>query len=479
MDRLTVVSTDSHIGTSYQQFRPYLEPAYRDRLDDLAEEDRVLRAGNEIVREMLRQGLSDVVDEGGVLAAGGYRETGDVQKRLAFLDAEGIAGEVLLVGQNGDGAPAFFHELNSPYPADVRAAGARAYHRWLADFVADSHGRLFAHAYAIPTSDVDELVEELRYVAERGFVSIEVPGFVPDATLPPLVSDVYDPFWAACAELGIAVVVHAGWGISQGHVTGLYGKLVAVKEATGEVPNLEQMREKFAMTPSPDETEDEAPDEVPDETKVKAEFDEAIMGPRRVLWQFMLSGVFDRHPTLKFALTEIRADWLPSSLAYLDDIVTERGLKLALKPSEYFARNCAITATAPRRYEVAMRHEIGVDRFLFGTDNPHLEGTWPNTAKWLGDAFQGVGEDDLRKILGENAIRFFDLDRGALDAAAARIGPTAAEISAGPAADEPFLAAWDRRSGYLKPAEEVERTSVEALANDVLDTVSAGGAARG
>ena len=36
----------------------------------------------------------------------------------------------------------------------------------------------------------------------------------------------------------------------------------------------------------------------------------AIFSTRRLVWQLMLAGVFDRYPSLRVVLTEIRADWV-------------------------------------------------------------------------------------------------------------------------------------------------------------------------
>ena len=100
-----------------------------------------------------------------------------------------------------------------------------------------------------------------------------------------------------------------------------------------------------------------------------------------------------------------------------------------------------------------MRHEIGVETMLFGRDYPHPESTWPNTRAWWRDAFEGVPEDELRLILGENAIRFLNLDRGRLVEIARRIGPTVEEIHAGEPVGGALLESFALRGGYLKPAE--------------------------
>jgi hypothetical protein len=101
-----------------------------------------------------------------------------------------------------------------------------------------------------------------------------------------------------------------------------------------------------------------------------------------------------------------------------------------------------------------MRHEIGVETIAFGRDFPHPEGTWPNTADFLRVAFAGVPEDELLLMLGENAIRFLNLDRSRLADIAKRIGRTVEEIvGGGPNIRPELLENFGSRSQFLKPAE--------------------------
>ena len=122
-----------------------------------------------------------------------------------------------------------------------------------------------------------------------------------------------------------------------------------------------------------------------------------------------------------------------------------------------------------------MRHEIGVGTIFFGRDYPHAEGTWPNTADWLTDAFAGVPDDELRLMLGENAIRILGLDRTKLAAVAERIGPTFADIT-GRASDldEALVANWDARGGYLKPREPADPDALDPLLSEDLALISSG-----
>ena len=455
MNRITIVSSDSHIGPSYEVYRPYMDPAYRDRMDDLARNEQLMID----IPAAFVGGHFAGADRKTVerIAAQEYLDSSSVKKRLKMLDEDGIAGEILLAGAWG--APPFFHELNFAYPTDLRLAGTRAHHRWLADFVAEGEGRMFGHAFPLPTDDIKVLLDELDYVSDNGFVSIEAPGFVPDRSIPPLHSPMYEPFWAAIAERGLVLFAHAGYDLPQGAIPDMFVQLEKTL-SSGEGENAYVTMMAGTQTEEAEQIIEEA-----------GAFSDILDGPRRALWRLMIAGVFDRHPTLKLMFSEVRCDWVPTTLRFLDEAFDKHKIKTKLKPSEYFERNCSVTPTSPRQCEVAMRHEIGVDRFFFGSDFPHPEGTWPTSQLWIRDAFKDVSEDEVRKILGENAIRLFNLDRGPLDAAAARVGPTMDEIAGGEVVGENLLATFDRRAGYRLPVDKVDLHKIQAELEADLETM--------
>jgi hypothetical protein len=154
---------------------------------------------------------------------------------------------------------------------------------------------------------------------------------------------------------------------------------------------------------------------------------------RRPLWFMILSGVFERHHGLRLVFAEQRAAWVVPTLRDLDSIYDFRraGLReiIPRRPSEYFASNCYIGASFMSRAECDDRDIIGVDRMMWGSDYPHMEGTWPYTAPSLRSTFAGVPLPEMKAMLGLNAVQLYALDRDALDAVAARIGPTAHELS--------------------------------------------------
>jgi hypothetical protein len=102
---------------------------------------------------------------------------------------------------------------------------------------------------------------------------------------------------------------------------------------------------------------------------------------------------------------------------------------LPLAPSEYFHRNCWLGASFPSPVEAASRHEVGIDRFMWGSDYPHHESTHPYTREGLRRAFAGTEPDELQRVLGGNAAAVYGFDLDALAPLADTVGPTVAELA--------------------------------------------------
>jgi predicted TIM-barrel fold metal-dependent hydrolase len=180
--------------------------------------------------------------------------------------------------------------------------------------------------------------------------------------------------------------------------------------------------------------------------------------PRQAFWQLIQGGVFDRYPQMKVVFSEVRSDWLPDTLAYLDERFEKESSLTKLKPREYFERHCYVAPSSPRPSEMQQRREIGIDRMLLGIDYPHVEGTWPNTWDWLRSIFTDFSEEEARKFAGLNAIGLFKLDEAYLTGIAERIGPEIGDIvGSNKRLDPKLLDHFHFRSGYKSPAEVVDR----------------------
>ena len=180
----------------------------------------------------------------------------------------------------------------------------------------------------------------------------------------------------------------------------------------------------------------------------------------------MIGGVFDRHPALRLAIMELRGDWLPATLKHLDAafVKSRADLPATTLPSEVWKSNCVAVLSFMHKSEAEIRSDIGVETMAFGRDYPHPEGTWPNTGDWLSDLFAGVPDQDVRKILGENLVRVFGLDRDNLKEIAEQVGPTMEQITgATTEIDRRLVSNFQDRGGYLKPVEQIDRDAIDAL----------------
>ena len=79
--------------------------------------------------------------------------------------------------------------------------------------------------------------------------------------------------------------------------------------------------------------------------------------------------------------------------------------------------------------DVAVRDVMAPDRFMWGSDYPHDEGTHPYTREHLRQVFPGLAPAEMSRILAENAARLYDFDLAALAPLAAKYGPTVEELA--------------------------------------------------
>lgn len=385
MDRLTLVSCDCHAGASPEVYRGYLEASFRDEYDAvLADTAGAARRVAEVIGAGAMSGDGD-----GERDALSGRWT--PERRLAVLDGDGIAAEVIFPQPAGRAAPPFydvFGHPRDPRRPDLAAAGCRAYNRWLVDFLAASPApeRHVGLALVGIVDDVDGAVREIEWAKREGLGGIILRS-------QPLDADGwhdprFEPIWEVCEALALPIHTHGGEGLPLGNHPGA--------------------RSIF--------------------------FTEVCWFAHRIFWHLLWSGVLERHPGLRLVFTEQFADWVPGLLERLDiqyeGTVSSMTLAdgLSMKPSDYWARQCAVGASFMSPAECAMRHAIGVPTILWGSDFPHDEGTWPDTAAALRATFAGVPEGELRAMLGANAVRVYGLDGAALDAHGARVGPTVEAI---------------------------------------------------
>jgi predicted TIM-barrel fold metal-dependent hydrolase len=376
--RYTVISADGHAGGSSDDYAAYLDPTYRERYGAW--------------RAAYTNPFRDLQD-------GGKVRNWDDDVRNRELEAEGIAAEVVFPNT----VPPFFPtgQLIARPPRDGedfrrRLAGVRAHNRWLVDWCARLPGRRVGLAQIL-LNDVDEAIADATWAAEAGLAGVLVPAVPPDAGVAPLFSVTHDPLWAACADLDLAVVQHGGGG----------------------VPAYRDTEAALFMV-----------------------LMEARFFANRSLWHLVLSGVFERHPSLRFVMTEQGVSWLPGVLDEMDgyweqmrrtgrvgefDFDPEQ--LLPRPPREYVAENVWIGASFPAPSDAAVIAEVGVDRIMWGADYPHDEGTQPDTTAALRRSFHDWEPAVLSELLAGTAATVYGMDLEVLAPVASAHGPTVAEVA--------------------------------------------------
>lgn len=395
MDRYLVVSSDGHAGLHAADYRPYVEPKYRDAFD------AALPVQIEATQKMSDYFLITEINE--EWRRGNEEElqgAWDPTARDKMLDNDGICAEVLFPdGVTEMNAPPFgagFTMRPDGSNGELMWAGCDAHNRFLAEFVQTAPERRIGLACIPVYWDVDLAVAKVQEARKNGLTGVLLPpmwdGF------PGYNDTKYDPFWAACQDLNMPVHFHSG--------------PAPMEQFFGEIP------------PQPGQ-------QVPPGA-VGAYLMEVHFWMTRGLTFMLWGGVFTRFPKLKCAVTEGTSAWVPDYLDRLRFHYREsresqklgdfRG-HLAESPVDTFRKNVMIGASCMSRREAEMRHEIGLHGMMWGSDYPHPEGSWPVTRQAQFEALHGLPEDEIGLLLGENAIDFYDLDREKLAPLAARIGP--------------------------------------------------------
>jgi predicted TIM-barrel fold metal-dependent hydrolase len=447
-DPVIVASADTHVSPPLSALRPYCEKALLDEYDAYTKHFletmdgptgdgtrfsfRPSEDGNDGDAPAMPQLTEEQAALFAIMLEAQSIDYGDVKVRLDHLNHERTACEVVFHGtgqrdpENGKFAswpiPWSLSErslvagTDSTQSAELVNAGRRIYNRWLADLCSVEPERHAGLAH-VPIWDIDAAIEEVKWAKENGLKGINFPApgspfpafdgpteFKLTADMPPYESDVWDPFFAVCADLNMPLTTHVGHPILPPYYTGPGSFAIVV---------FEQM---------------------------------PLSG--RNLWHLIFSGVFDRHPNLKFVITEVLGPWVGYVVDNMDSVYksTQVGpgmmLRTAIKksPGEYVKNNVYFGCSFMSRPEALLAVERDLtDRIFWGSDWPHPEGTFhhdsslpPLTPISLANTFHGLPEKDVRAMVGGNLIDCYDLDAPALQNVADRIGPSIDDLLTAP-----------------------------------------------
>jgi predicted TIM-barrel fold metal-dependent hydrolase len=371
-----LLDADSHVSEPLNLWQERLPAKYRDKAPRMLKEHEgkpgawwLIEEGREPHNVILGFGANKTLEElqqflKGFSYAGAHRGGWDPAQRVKDMDQDGVTGDVLYTTL---GFRMFWIR-----DAGFQRACFQVYNDWLAEFCSYSPKRLKGLGL-ISLYDPKRGAEDLEECAKKGLAGGLIWASPPDEL--PFYSEVYNSFWKAAQELRMPLSLHEFAGFER-----IYWESTAEKRTVANAVASHEVETTFAT--------------------------------------FILSGILERFPRLRIISAELNCGWLAYFLHRMDRAFDSRGVrlqgspfptKLTMRPSEYFRRQLYATFIDDP-YGLAHRHEIGVDNLLWSSDFPHSATFWPHSREKIAEDFQGIGEEDKRKILCENVAKLYGFE---------------------------------------------------------------------
>jgi predicted TIM-barrel fold metal-dependent hydrolase len=304
--------------------------------------------------------------------------SGDPAQRLREQDLDGTDAELLFPSSTA------MKVCRGIRNDDAYSAVIRAYNDYLGeDYCAAAPERLLGVG-VLPHRGLAGDIEEMAHCKEIGLATVVV-GRYPSGQSYPTSED--DRFWEAAMDLNMPLSIHTSMG---GVRRGTF--LPYPKKPEGETPDDDYLMRLYRHA------------------KPHAGGYEAL--------QMVMAGVFHRMPELRIYWAENNVGWLPYYLETMD-LEWERNhhwgerlfgaLALERPPSEYIKEH-SLWGFFDDPVGMKVRHEIGVDSIIWGSDFPHVVTTWPDTHEILGREMAGIPGEEKRKMMAQNIIDFLHLD---------------------------------------------------------------------
>jgi predicted TIM-barrel fold metal-dependent hydrolase len=290
------------------------------------------------------------------------RELMDVDARLRDMDAMGVETQVIF--------PTLFLVGITENP-DIDKALRRSYNRWLSDRSDRSRGRL-RWACLPPYGDIDAAVDEVRRAHDHGAVGVLKKGDREAGKWPN--DEYFYPVYEEAQRLNMPICFHVGSGV---------------------------------------------PDFTPSREFSYGRFIRIGMPAVHAFHSFILHGVPDKFPTLRFGFIEANSSWVPFVLYDL-----KRRLKMRPKgdgvlsgpaydmPDDILKKNrLYVTIQVDEDLPYIIRH-TGIDNLLVGSDYTHADASMElEFTKRLQERVDAgdLPQEAVQKIVYDNPKAFYAL----------------------------------------------------------------------
>jgi uncharacterized protein len=283
------------------------------------------------------------------------------QSRILDMDEEGVDIQIIYPTEGG-------HILGKEFrDTELLAACCRAYNDWSAEFCSFAPDRLKFSAI-LPIQDPEKAIVEAHRTAKMGATSFFMR---PNPVLGRnLYHKDYWPLWAEIEKLDKPVSIH-----------------------DAASPRLPSFGERMDTHTS---------------GHILSHPFEAMATMAGLIW----FGVPEQFPRLTIVHVEADGGWVPYWLQRMEQHFEFSGNaehpELKMQPSKYFYRNFFVACRGDERTLKSVVELCGDNNFLWNTDYPHPDGTWPTALRKLYE--QPIPAESKRKILWDNPARAFHLN---------------------------------------------------------------------
>lgn len=286
----------------------------------------------------------------------------DAKARLIDLDEEGVWGEVIF--------PSLGMWSSTFRTPELLKACMRASNEWALEELVPVSERYVVTAQ-VSTLLVEDAISEIEWAAENGFKAVFLPT-TPHPSAPDWHDPAWEPFWDAAERARMVLAVHIGTDpvdVTSG------GAGVVYRGPGGAVMN----------------------------------YAETTFSGQRFAMKLVASGALDRHPELRVLISEGGATWIP----FLGDRMLEgyRQHSMVVRPKLKRDPKETLMTQVYASFQhdetaVAAHDAMGYKNVMFGSDYPHMEGTFGHTQDTLKQLFDGAS-DATRLRITQGA--FFEL----------------------------------------------------------------------
>jgi predicted TIM-barrel fold metal-dependent hydrolase len=376
MESLRFISADSHLMEPLDLWLTRADRKFRDRAPHVVKREgkpsHVLIAPDmqpfpiaaNFAAGRSGEELRDFIGNSGLEGA---RPSGwDPVERIKDQAIDGVAAEILYTSL---GLPLF-----SLKDGDLQRECFRVFNDFSAEFVSHNPRRLIGIGM-VSLEDIQAGVKELERIARLGLRGAMISGAPPEDR--PYASSVYDRFWQAASELDIPVSLHVITGSDE--ASRKRGVPLAGNTGGPSVP------EAYTFM---------------------------IHEIQRSIASLIFGGVLEHFPRLKIVSAENDVGWLPHFMYRLDHADEKFGAMIAQplphRPSEYIRRQLwgafLDDPIGPATYKL-----FGEDKYMWGSDFPHTDSTWPRSREVIERNFSGVPPEVREKMVFTNVVELYGL----------------------------------------------------------------------